>query len=205
MRGIWFVRHGATDWNRDHRLQGQTDIALSAEGLAQAETLALTLAQCPVAAIACSDLRRAVQTAQPIARLHGIDPFLTTDLREVCLGDWEGLTPDDIRARWGEAVLSAYQGDPTTNPPPGAEERSAVEQRVSRAIATVLDELAEGVHLVVGHGGTLRTAICCAIGAPPELARRMWLDNASITRVDFGGRLPRLVSLNDTSHLVTKH
>lgn len=204
MRGIWFVRHGATDWNRDHRLQGQTDIALSADGLAQAETLALTLAECPVASITCSDLQRAVRTAQPIARLHGIEPFLTPDLREVCLGDWEGLTPDDIRARWGEAVLSAYQGDPTTNPPPGAEERSEVEQRVSRAIAAVLEDLTDGVHLVVGHGGTLRTAICCAIGAPPELARRMWLDNASITRVDFGSRLPRLISLNDTSHLGPK-
>ena len=204
MRGIWFVRHGATDWNRDHRLQGQTDIALSAEGLAQAETLALTLAECPVASITCSDLQRAVRTARPIARLHGIEPFLTPDLREVCLGDWEGLTPDDIRARWGEAVLSAYQGDPTTNPPPGAEERSEVEQRVSRAIAAVLEDLTDGVHLVVGHGGTLRTAICCAIGAPPELARRMWLDNASITRVDFGSRLPRLISLNDTSHLGPK-
>ena len=101
------IRHGETAWNRATRIQGHTDIPLSPLGLAQAERLAEALADEPLAAIYASDLSRARQTADALARVHELPVRLDAGLRERAFGRFEGLSWDEIAqdfpedaARW---------------------------------------------------------------------------------------------------------
>ena len=70
---LHFVRHGETSWNRQGLIQGVSDVPLSGVGREQAGTLARELAVRPIGAIYASDLRRAIETAEPLARTLGID------------------------------------------------------------------------------------------------------------------------------------
>ncbi|HEV8022046.1 MAG TPA: histidine phosphatase family protein, partial [Candidatus Lustribacter sp.] len=96
------VRHGRTAWNAGRRFQGQTDIPLDDEGLAQAQALALHLRPERFDLALASDLVRARTTAETICAPHGIAIELTRELREMHFGQWEGLTWDEIVARWPE-------------------------------------------------------------------------------------------------------
>ncbi|MGH2487291.1 MAG: histidine phosphatase family protein, partial [Ktedonobacterales bacterium] len=89
---LLIVRHGATANNAEGHYTGQSAAPLSALGVRQVATLAERLAPVPLDAIITSDLPRAVATAQQIAAGHSCDLTLDPDLRELSLGDWEGLS-----------------------------------------------------------------------------------------------------------------
>ena len=97
------VRHGETDWNVNHRIQGQLPVALNARGEAQALAVADRLAGEAIDAIYSSDLVRAMQTAEAIAVRHEMPPVPDVRLREWSLGVLEGLLPAEARR-----VGSAY-------------------------------------------------------------------------------------------------
>ncbi len=91
MKKLYLFRHGQTDWNKEHRVQGSTDVPLNNTGLAQAEKLAHKLKQYDLDIILCSDLDRAMKTAE-IANRFVKAPIQYTDaLREIDSGDAEGL------------------------------------------------------------------------------------------------------------------
>src|SRR4051794_13580768 len=150
MADLLLVRHGETDWNRDHRVQGHTDIPLNAAGLAQARELAESLSDTRLEAVYSSDLARALQTAEAVARVQGLEVTVDPALREKNFGSWEGLTdvqiaqrfPDEARGRWGD-------GETT-------------EEVAARVLAAI--ERIRGRHdgepvLVVSHGGALRAIL----------------------------------------------
>lgn len=106
---IHLFRHGQTDWNIRRRLQGHTDIPLNDEGRRQALQLQIFFAQNPVDVILSSDLSRAQETAH-IANQILQAPFQTSpNFREVCLGEIEGLTHDEILQRFGETQWKRWQ------------------------------------------------------------------------------------------------
>jgi broad specificity phosphatase PhoE len=147
MSSLLLARHGETDWNRDHRVQGHTDVALNAAGRAQADALADSLDGTRIDAVYSSDLSRAVETADAVARRHGLDVVVDTDLREKNFGSWEGLTdveiadrfPDSVRGRWGD-------GESTED----------VAARVLPAIERIRARHPGESVLVVSHGGPIR-------------------------------------------------
>ncbi|MBO8162297.1 MAG: histidine phosphatase family protein [Brevibacillus sp.] len=95
---FYLIRHGETDWNRQRRLQGQTDVPLNASGQRQARAVGETLSMCQVDVIYCSDLRRAKETADTIGRLSGgLECKVRQELRERLFGPWEGMTLEEIR------------------------------------------------------------------------------------------------------------
>ena len=144
---LYIVRHGETDWNRERRIQGHTDIPLNAEGRRQAEGLALELAATELHAAYASDLSRAWETAATVAEPRGLSVRRTAALREKHFGTWEGMTDDEVLARFPHAVNGSWGDGETT------------EQLAARTVAAV-HEIArnhpgESV-LVVSHGGTIR-------------------------------------------------
>jgi probable phosphoglycerate mutase len=156
---LW--RHGQTKWNVEHRFQGQTDIPLDETGEAQASDAALRLAALRPAALFCSDLSRARQTAAPLARLTGLAVNLDKDLRERYGGDWEGLADDEIRER--------YPAERLTWNPPNGEPTTAVADRVSAALLRITGTLDDGqLAVVVGHGAALRLGIERVLGLPAQ-------------------------------------
>src|SRR5256885_9526342 len=127
------IRHGETAWNVDGRIQGQLDVPLNDTGRWQVHRLALAIADEGISAIYSSDLLRALETAQAVAR--GCDRPITTDvgLRERGFGVFEGLSYDEINQRWPEQALRWRQRDPDF----GAEGGETLREFSQRAVATV--------------------------------------------------------------------
>lgn len=100
------LRHGQTLWNVEHRFQGHSDIPLDETGQAQAARAASLLASLRPSMIVSSDLQRANDTALALGRLVGLDVAVDKDFRERGGGQWEGLTRDEIAARWPEEYVA---------------------------------------------------------------------------------------------------
>jgi 2,3-bisphosphoglycerate-dependent phosphoglycerate mutase len=141
------VRHGETDWNRERRVQGHTDVPLNEEGRRQALALAEELSATHLDAVYSSDLLRASETARLLLGKRATPLVEDPDLRERHFGTWEGLTDEAIRARYPQAVIGSW-GD--------AETVDAMDSRVIGAIERIARSHDEGTVLVVTHGGPIR-------------------------------------------------
>ena len=114
MTTILLVRHGETDWNLERRWQGHIDRPLNDVGRAQARALADRLDSEPFAAVYSSDLARARETAEIVAAAHGLPVHLDPRLREADVGEWSGLTADEIERRYPEGC--GRSGHPVGEP-----------------------------------------------------------------------------------------
>lgn len=166
-RRIYVARHGETDWNRLGRFQGRTDIPLNATGRAQAEALAERLDGLGIGAVLASDLLRAKETAEIVARALDLPlVHLEPDLRERGYGVFEGLTREECMSRYPDA-WNAY---PRIEPPL-AEPRTEVVHRVVRGLTRVAEAVAleHSVLLAVSHGAAMRAFLEGALGlaVPP--------------------------------------
>lgn len=182
MTELWLVRHGETDWNREGRLQGHGDPPLNATGLAQAERVADMLAGRRVDAVWSSDLRRARQTADAIARTTGVPVHLDPRLREVDHGEWSGLVKDDVAAMH-PSEWSRWASEPLTGRPPGGESVLDVARRVGAAADDIQLSHPSGRVVVVSHGLALAALRCRAEGVPLERARSLIPPNAEPVRI----------------------
>ena len=153
---VFLVRHGETEWNAQRRIQGHTDTALSARGVAQAECVAGRLADEPVAAVYSSDLRRAFQTAEAIASRHGLRVVPEVGLREVSFGEWEGKTEEDRAAASRSAQL--WRG-PATAPGESIPPYCSALKVFDRVVAAHTGQTA-----VTSVGGSMRAVLAHALG-----------------------------------------
>jgi len=146
MKTLYLIRHALPRFPGGRRMcLGTTDVPLGEEGLRQAEEMAAQLP--PVTAVFTSPLSRAVQTAQAIGR-----PVILEGLREKGMGDWDGLTFGEIRARWPE--LYAARAWDRSLLPPGAEDPAAALARFEKAMELAARS-APGDLAVVAHGGVI--------------------------------------------------
>ena len=201
---ILLIRHGETAWNAERRLQGHIDIALNAEGERQAALLASALAPERIDHIVSSDLSRARQTAEAIARDRGMMVATDPALRERCYGGFEGLLYSEIAARFPRE-FAAWQGrDIDGVLPPGANRGESFRQFFDRVRAAIARQAAAhpGKTLaLVAHGGVLECAYRAALGLSLETPRDFKVLNASVNRfvVEQGGL--RLLSWGEVGHL----
>jgi len=195
---LLLARHGQSLWNEVRKFQGSTDVALSALGRAQAEALGQALRGRRLAAAYVSPMRRALETAR-IALAETTVPIVPVEeLRELSLGEWEGCTVDEIRGRDGDPYRRWLRA-PLDCPPPGAEALHEVCDRVGGAIDRIGAAHPNGDDvLLVAHGGVISVYACHLLGCSFNALWRLRVDNASLTVV----APPRLVTLNDTAHLV---
>lgn len=170
-RTVYLARHGETEWNRVGRWQGHTDIALSDAGRAQARALAEVMRVQGLVRVHASDLVRARETAEIVARVIGVAPVhVDPDLRERGFGCFEGLTRAECAARFPD-LWARYQADPR-NAPPDAEPHDAVIERMRLAVRRAAGPAAvdAGAILVVSHGASIRALVAAVTGTrPPPL------------------------------------
>lgn len=182
MTQLCLVRHGQTDWNLEGRYQGQSDVPLNENGFVQAMQLAEQLKGETFAAIYSSDLLRARQTAQPVAKMLGMPVQIEPRLREINQGEWEGVLVEDIRARYAE-LWSQRTVDPASVRPPGGETVGEVAARVYAALDDIARLFPTERALIVSHGLSIATAICREKGIPvgqaytviPENVQPVWM------------------------------
>ncbi len=201
---IVLIRHGETAWNAERRLQGHIDIALNGEGLRQAEALAAALAPEHIDAIYASDLQRAFQTAQAVARLQGLPVQADPALRERCYGGFEGLLYADIEQRFPREFAAWQARDIDSVMPAGVREAETFRQFYQRATAAILALAARhpGQTLaLVAHGGVLECAYRAALGLSLETPRNFPVLNASVNRFTVEAGALTLRSWGEVGHL----
>ncbi len=184
---LWLVRHGATIWNLQHRYTGWSDIPLSAIGRQQAIWAAQQLQPIRISVIYSSTLLRASETADIIAR-HQADPLLLKQLdawREINFGAWEGLTYQEIAARFPGQL--AFFSDPERFPAFNGESLLDVVRRFEPALAAIMTDpdWIEGDALLVSHGGTLRALLCRLLRMPLARQWQLRLDHGSLSAIDL--------------------
>jgi broad specificity phosphatase PhoE len=194
------VRHGETEWNRTGRCQGIADIELNDNGRRQVRELALSLKEESIAAVYSSDLKRALGTAEEIARHHGLDVNIDTDLREMDQGDLEGLMFTEIRERYAH-VLKNWRESPETLKLPKGESLVEVEERAWNAFQK-LRHLHQGDTVVaVSHNLTITALLCKITGAGLKGFRNFNLQAACKNIIISGNGTVLVDVLNDVSHL----
>lgn len=194
------VRHGETMWNRENRVLGQNEVELNETGRKQAERLALAFKDEKVAAIYCSPLRRARETAEEIARFHELPVVADDALMEIDAGELDGLTFDEMRERYGE-FLEQWLRDATAIAMPGGESMGQLQQRAWAGVERIVSAHPDETVIVVSHSFAIQSIICKALGMALSNFRRLRLNVGSLSILDFGKRGTRLVLFNDTCHL----
>jgi probable phosphoglycerate mutase len=197
---LLLIRHGESTWNQVHRIQGQLDPPLSAEGRLQAARLARRLSARKLDALYTSNLKRAAETAAPIAEAAGLEPRPMHDLREIFLGAWEGLPVADLAARYPEA-WAKWIAEPDWDLVPGGEGAAAFEARVERALRQLFACQPRGNVVVVTHGGVIQVALHRVVG---KLSRGLFpfrISNASISVIEKRDGRVFIGGVNDVSHL----
>lgn len=197
---LFVIRHGETDWNREQRIQGHTDIPLNATGHDQAERMARALAGDGLHAVYSSDLLRAAETAAPLARLAGLPLCKDAGLRERHFGDFEGATFVEIERRWPEAAQRWRRRDPDFGPG-GGETLVAFSARCVEAATRLAAQHPGQVVALVAHGGVLDCLYRAALRIELDAPRTWQLGNASINRLLHSPQGLSLVGWNDTGHL----
>jgi probable phosphoglycerate mutase len=196
-----FVRHGETEWNRNGRWQGHADIPLSAEGRAQARRLAAQLQAAGIIfdRVYASDLGRAFETAEIIAAAlaRPVHPLL--EMREFHLGSWSGLTTVEIRERFPrEWQLWEERGDFRRGG--SGETMGEFLARVARGLEQLVRGHPGERLLIVTHGGPIR-ALLYDVMQVLDRSQEVHIGNTSVTEIVYEEGRPRLVRINDLSHL----
>ena len=194
------IRHGETAWNADTRIQGHLDIPLNEQGRRQAHRLGHALHDEPIAAIYASDLSRARETAQYVARAVAKDVIEDKGLRERCFGDFEGKTFAEIEVLLPEQSLRWRKRDPEFTPT-GGESLLALRKRVLDAAERLAAKHAGELIVLVGHGGVMDVLYRAATRLDIQAPRSWALGNAAINRLLWTPEGFTLVGWADTNHL----
>ncbi len=194
------IRHGETAWNAEVRIQGHLDSPLNDEGLAQALLVGERLGRESFDHFYCSDLGRALQTAQPIADHSGKQPVREPRLRERHLGIFQGLTGPECEARFPEDYARFRQRDPDHAIPQGESIRQ-VHDRVAAWLTEMAARHAGGRIVAVTHGGVLDAAYRFVNRIALEKTRDFPVLNASVNCLQYDGKAWQVSAWGDISHL----
>jgi broad specificity phosphatase PhoE len=198
---LLLVRHGETEWNKLGKFQGHCDIALNARGLAQARETAQAVVTWQHSAVYASPLCRTMRVAEEISQAGGKPVVPVAGLKELGLGDLEGVTGEEMRAGWPE-IYAAWREDPGSVAMPNGESLAQLQSRAWEAVTALEIAHAQDEALViVSHNFAIRTIIGKLLGMPLSNFHRMSLSLASISVVECDQRGRRLLSYNSTCHL----
>lgn len=201
MTQLYLIRHGQTEWNLACRYQGQSDVPLSQKGIEQADFLAKNFPATHLDAVYSSDLKRAVATAQAVADRFSIEVQTKHELRELSFGAWEGLTYEQIVAKWPDALRDFFTHPDILHIPEG-ESFPILQARAVACIQSILRENKGKTIAVFAHGAILRTILADAIGFPLANVWRIRQSNTAVNRIDYAeDGVPVIEYINSTAHL----
>lgn len=200
MTRFLLIRHGSTA-AVGRRLAGRTPgVHLDARGRRQADALARWLsaprhAGEGIAAVCCSPLERALETATPIATLLGLEPSPREEFQELDFGEWTGRGIAELREDARFHHFNTMRGSARV---PGGESMPEAQARMLRGLQALRERHPNGAVVVVGHCDPLRATIAHFLGIPLDLMLRFELAPASLSTIDLGEDWVRVVSVNDT-------
>ncbi len=189
---LYLLRHGQTSANRGGLLQGHVDLDLTELGRTQAAAAAQAFRQRDVSRIVSSPLRRAVQTAEIVARNLGLDFTVDARLVEIDYGLWDERALAEI----SDSDWAQWRSDADFAPPNGESLRSVSERAAAFAEATLATD---GNSIAVSHVSPIKAVVAWSLGGDVATTWRMHLDLASISAVGIRASRPFLASYNEVA------
>ena len=193
------VRHGQTPWNKEGRFQGQSLVGLNELGIIQAQQVAKALLPMKPTALYSSPLPRTLMTAQEISRELCIPVVPLEGIKEVNLGELEGITGQEMRARYAK-VYATWRRDPSEVVFPGGESMLELQERAWRATEDIEKAHPRDVIVAVSHNFAIRAILCRFLGLPFTRFPRLRVDLASISIIQANSRSRHVLTINDRCH-----
>ncbi|GAB1410577.1 alpha-ribazole phosphatase [Desulfovibrionales bacterium] len=191
---IYLIRHGEIIQTFPRCFVGQTNLPLTARGAAQMDAVGAYLADKDIGHVWCSPLERCARGAERIAQPLGLAPEPISDLREISLGAWEGLTVDQVRERF-PGQYEARGQDLAHFCPAGGESFAQVQERAWTAFMHCVHE-ASGNMAIVAHGGVNRTVLCRILGVPIHALLRLEQDYGCVNHLRLANQEWRVALMN---------
>ncbi len=198
VKRVIFIRPGETEWNRQGRWQGWVAVPLNALGRRQAMALAKHMRSIGIAALYSSDIQRAVDTASILSTQLGFSPVYDQRLRERAIGQWQGLTIDEIMT-WYRDEYAALLADPEHHKITGGESVSEVCDRMLAAFTEIIADSPGDTVGMVTHTTAIRALLGHLI--PDARAQELEFSNSSVTTIMREGDSWKVIAPNDTLHL----
>jgi probable phosphoglycerate mutase len=197
---ICFIRHGETDWNVAHRIQGQTDVPLNETGRSQALAMAFNAGHYEFSAIVSSDLQRAADTAQMLAERRGLAVSTMPQLRERHFGIFQGLTAAE-GLQLNPAAHACYIGRDVNYDFETGESMLRFAERVAEAVYFITSQYPKQSIAVVSHAGVLEIVYRKATGRPLHTPRDFAIPNCALNWFNFDEHGWHLEVWDDHHHL----
>ena len=194
MTTLYLLRHGATEGNDEKRFVGQFDLPLSEKGRQQAKTWCQRLKDDEFSMIWCSNLLRTRETAALVCASMRNNVRLSSDLREINLGLWDGVAMAQIRKQFPE-LWRARGEDFEGFHPPGGESFADLQQRVVPVVENIAEQT-EGKVLLITHAGVIRVFLCHVLQMPLSTLFRIHLDFGTLTIIEYKNYIPRVKAVN---------
>lgn len=195
------VRHGSTIWNAEGKYQGIIDVPLSDKGRQEVQMVAERLRNEDIKAVYSSYLIRARETAEIIASPHGLPVKVIREFGEINFGDWEGLTAQEIKDKFGEDAYRLWMEDPVMADISGGDRIAEFAERVVQGFNQVSQAHQEDTVVVATHGGALMVLGCHLQGEDLSCYRKYYHQNAAISVVELEGDVFQFKHLNCQEHL----
>ncbi len=197
MLTLYLIRHGQTAYNASGRVQGWLDVPLDDVGKMQALRVSQRFSNKAISAIYTSPLSRAAETAKTIAGACNRDIILDIRLREYNMGDWTGLTGDEIAASAPGHHAANHEAQI-----PNGETAQEMRKRVDAFLADVMvRHTSRDTVVAVSHGGTLGMVVAAMLNMPAVRRQPFTFGNTAVTKATCEHGVWRLRSLNDRCHL----
>jgi probable phosphoglycerate mutase len=194
------VRHGETYWNKERRVQGgDSDIELNDTGLEQARKIAAFLENEPITAILSSPMQRTIATAKIIASQHQLLPEIEQGLRELKVGELEGMPVSNLTTTFSQFLMQWWQ-DRGAMKLPNGESLIELQQRAWKVIEGLLEKHKDGTVVVVSHYFVTLAIIFKALDLPLDCFTKFKVDPGGVSILEFWHFGARLVTFNDTSY-----
>jgi broad specificity phosphatase PhoE len=194
MTTVYLIRHGRTDAIGQHL--AAADVELNEAGRAQVRRIAERLHDVRLAAVLASPLPRTRQSAEPLARDHGLEVTLVPQLVECEFGSWSGQT---FAALGGDEQWRRFNDARAITCPPGGELMLAVQHRAVAALLDARDRYPDRTIAMVSHGDVIRTALLYFLGMPIDFVQRLEVSPGGISVLELGQTWVRVVQVNGDS------
>lgn len=180
---ILLLRHGETDWNAAHRMQGRRDIPLNERGRKQASCAAAFLADMTIDAVYASPLSRAVETAEIVKGKRDLPVIPEEGILEIDLGKWDGCTPEDMDVKF-PGWYDIWRQSPDKAIPEGGETFRQVQERAVAAIKRIAGENQGKTVLLVSHMGCITSALIYFSGKSLDTLWKIPIANCGLSELE---------------------
>lgn len=200
MTTLYLLRHGQSEWNVLHKVQGQEDTALTERGIEQAGMAAERLKDEKIDIIYSSDLRRAYDTAEIVGNKLNLDVNKLESIREVHFGVWQGLDLDTIKKEHGDDY-KLWRTEPHNLNIKDAENLHTLRDRVLKDIQNLVSENPGKKILLVSHGAAIKALILGILDIDISKYNKLTVGNVGLSIIEYREFSPVIKVLNDTNHV----